>query len=546
MTLLQYHVTACALTAVSTVVIGLIVYLADPKKRLNQVFALYSMAIAWWSGSEAFLVIQAGNERLVHVLLRFQWIGVSFIAPTFLHTILLLTDDRRKWTSRLLKAGYLAGAVFVAFHLFSNLFLTPALPIAYVKSFGRLTPLGLYLPAVFLVLVNVGLLRLCVAYHRANGQKRTQLKYLFWASVIGYVGGGADWAFPLGFYIPTLNPFGIYSVPCYSLATTYAVLHHKLFDVKVVIRKSLVYSLLVTSLTIGYFGLVYGIERLFQMTFGYKSVWLSLSAFALMALCFHPLKIGIQRLVDFLLFRAPHEELVRRMERLEQEVRQSEKLKAISTLAAGMAHEIKNPLTAIKTFAAYLPEKGSDAEFQKKFQRIVTQEVNKIDRIVREVLEFARPTPPKLESVQVSTLLDETLDFLSNDCVTHQIRVECSYGDGAEVIQADPQQLRQVFLNLFLNSLEAMNGNGGALSVSTARNSSSLSIAISDTGPGIPKEQLSRLFDPFFTTKAGGTGLGLSVVQGIVNDHRGSIKVESQERQGTTVRIELPLAGATS
>ncbi len=540
MALLQQHMTALALTAVSTLVLGLIVYLADPKKRLNQVFALYSIAIAWWSGSETFLVIQMTNERLVHVLLRLQWIGVSFIAPTFLHTILLLTDNRRKWTWRLLKAGYFAGVIFVAFHLFSNVFLTPARPIAYVKSFGRLTPLGLYLPIVFLVLVNLGLHRLWVTYHRSTGQKRTQLKYLFWASVIGYVGGGADWAFPLGFYIPALNPFGLYTIPGYSVAITYAVFQHRLFDVKVVIRKSLVYSLLVTALTVSYFGLVYAVEWLFRSTFGYHSVWVSLSAFALMALFFQPLKIGVQRVVDRLFFRAPHEELARRMERLEREVRDSEKLKAISTLAAGMAHEIKNPLTSIKTFASYLPEKGADPEFQQKFQRIVTKEVDKIDRIVRELLQFAKPAFPTLEPVQVSALLDETLEFLNSDCLKRRVEVMRAY-TAEDAIQADPQQLRQVFLNLFLNSLEAMDGAGGRLGVSTARDDHHLTITIRDTGCGVPKEQLNHIFDPFFTTKQGGTGLGLSVVQGIVKEHRGTITIESAVNQGTRCALTFPL-----
>ena len=119
------------------------------------------------------------------------------------------------------------------------------------------------------------------ASHRAG---RTQLKYLFWASLIGYLGGSPDWCLVYGFHIPLINPFGLYGVPCYSIATAYAVLHHRLFDVNVVIRKSLVYSILVTTLTVGYFGMTYLVERLFQTTLGYQSVWLSLTAFALMAL----------------------------------------------------------------------------------------------------------------------------------------------------------------------------------------------------------------------------------------------------------------------
>ena len=123
-----------------------------------------------------------------------------------------------------------------------------------------------------------------------------------------------------------------------------------------------------------------------------------------------------------------------------------------------------------------------------------------------------------------------------------QGRVEVHRRYGADdTIQADPQQLRQVFLNLFLNSLESMNGSGGQLSVSTVRDGSRLAVTIKDTGHGIPKEQLHHIFDPFFTTKQGGTGLGLSVVHTIITDHRGTIRIVSHPGLGTTITLEFPV-----
>jgi len=283
-----------------------------------------------------------------------------------------------------------------------------------------------------------------------------------------------------------------------------------------------------------------------------------------MALVFQPLKVGIQRIVDRLFFHAPHEAVVRRLERLEQEVWHAEKLKAVSTLAAGMAHEIKNPLTSIKTFTSYLPQHGGDPAFQEKFQRIVTHEVDKIDQIVRRLLDFARPAVPQLGPVKVSQVLDETLELLSNEAVRRRVQIMRAYTP-EDAIHADPQQLRQVFLNLFLNSLEAMtppparlpggpapdgaapplaeaagsgmNGRGGRLVVSTARQPDRLTVTIQDTGCGIPKEQASHLFEPFFTTKPTGSGLGLSVAHGIIKEHRGTITIDSQPGQGTRVRI---------
>jgi two-component system sensor histidine kinase HydH len=312
-------------------------------------------------------------------------------------------------------------------------------------------------------------------------------------------------------------------------------------DITIVVRRSLVYSFLVTALTVGYFTLVYVVERLFQGTFGYQSVWVSLAAFALMALCFQPLKLGIQRLMDRLVFHAPREELNRRMERLEQEVRETDKLRAIATLAAGMAHEIKNPLTSLKTFTEYLSERGSDPAFQQKFRRVVTQEVDKIDQIVRRLLAFAKPARPQLEPVDLSTVLDETLDLMSAEAVRRRVDIERIYA-GSAVVQADPRQLQQVFTNVFLNSLEAVNGVGGKLSVTLSQQGSRIAVSIRDTGKGIPKEHLGHIFEPFFTTKASGTGLGLSVVQSILNEHGGTIAFDSQPSDGTTCTITFPSA----
>ena len=300
-------------------------------------------------------------------------------------------------------------------------------------------------------------------------------------------------------------------------------------------------ALFLTAITTCALGLlVFLAERVCQNAFGYRSVGVSLVAFALMAAAFHPLKLSIQRLVDRCFFRASPENFARRLERLEQEVREADKLRAVSVLAAGMAHEIKNPLTAIKTFVSYLPERGKSPSFQKKFYHIVSKEVERIDQIVRQLLSFARPASPQFHPVQVSRLIDETLAFLTTECLRRNIDVECSYESHARIL-GDREQLRQVLLNLFLNSLEAMEG-GGKLIISTRQQSAQCIVTIEDTGCGISKEHLQRIFDPFFTTKSHGTGLGLSIVQGILADHHSTLTVASEISRGARCTITFPLA----
>lgn len=541
MTLLQHHVLALSLTAITTFGLGLLVFLSEPRRQLNRIFCLYSLMIFWWALTEAFLVC-ALDQPTANAWAYIQWIGVMFIAPTFVHTVSLLTEEKEKIAKLAQAAGYLVSGVCLLLHLvFPDSIAGLPRSTGYTNFSNRLGVLGTVIPIAFFILVNLGLYTLIRSYRKAIGQRRTQLKYLFWGSLIGYLGGSPDWFLVFGFYVPLLNPFGIYAVPLYSIAMTYAVLHHKLFDVNLVIRKSLVYSILVTILTVSYFGFVYMMERFFQLTFGYQSVQISLAAFALMALAFQPLKIGIQRLVDRLFFRAPHEELMKRLERLEQEALQGENRKAVATLAAGMAHEIKNPLSSIKTFAAYLPKKYDDPEFREKFSRIVGQEVNKITTMVQELLDFAKPKPPEPQPTQLSKLIDETIEFLHGSLVDKHITVMRAYST-QDSVWVDPSQMKQVFLNLLMNSIQAMH-RAGCITISTVAEDGHLAVLVADTGPGIPRQDLSKVFDPFYTTKPDGTGLGLSVVHSIIREHRGKVTIDSDVGRGTTVRIQLPTQG---
>ena len=337
-----------------------------------------------------------------------------------------------------------------------------------------------------------------------------------------------------------IPPLGGHIIALYCVAIMYAILRYQFLDIQVVIRRSLVYSILVTLLTAGYFGLIYGVERIFRTTFGYQSIWLSVAAFALMALAFQPLKIWIQRLVDWVIFRVPQEELVKRVERLEQEAFQTEKLRVISTMAAGMAHEIKNPITSIQTFAEFIPEKQKDPEFLKKLHEVLSSETRRIQGIVQEVLDFAKPKAPQLKPVDLGRLISSTVDLLSSELLKRHIKWQVDCQHNGATLPADPNQLRQVLINLIQNAADAM-PPGGSLTIATKTNDGYLELAISDTGQGIPKEALAKIFDPFFTTKENGTGLGLAMVHSIVKAHHGTIHADSQPGQGTTFTVRLPV-----
>jgi nitrogen-specific signal transduction histidine kinase len=244
------------------------------------------------------------------------------------------------------------------------------------------------------------------------------------------------------------------------------------------------------------------------------------------------------------------------LKRLELQIRRSDRLASLGTLSAGMAHEIKNPLVSIKTFAQLLPERYQDSDFRETFSNLIGHEIDRIDSLVNQLLRFARPTKPHLQLKHVHDILEKSLLLVGHRLYQKDIKLSRSWAANVDTIRADADQLEQVFLNFFINAMDAMK-NGGELSVSTQirateewvspMNQSNgeahelIRITIRDNGVGIRPEDLGHVFDPFFTTKDYGTGLGLSVVHGIVQEHGGQIEVESELKKGTAFHILLPL-----
>jgi len=223
-----------------------------------------------------------------------------------------------------------------------------------------------------------------------------------------------------------------------------------------------------------------------------------------------------------------------------EKMKQSERLSALGEFSAGIAHEIKNPLASIKNFTQLLPSEYEDPNFRKEFTELVTREVNRINKIVNDLLDYARPRKTKLLKTKIPELIDETLSSLKALLDKHHIAIKKSY-DQIPLVEIDYDQMRQVFVNLILNALESM-PDGGTVEVTTRKSEKDeIEIILSDTGCGISKELVNEIFNPFFTTKERGTGLGLSIVQRIINEQGGKINVKSAKNQGTQFTIFLPM-----
>ncbi|MCW7753121.1 ATP-binding protein [Desulfobotulus sp. H1] len=225
--------------------------------------------------------------------------------------------------------------------------------------------------------------------------------------------------------------------------------------------------------------------------------------------------------------------------RLEEEVRRKEKLAAVGQLAAGVAHEIRNPLSSIKGFATHFRQLFAQDSPHHEAADILIREVNRMDRVIGELLEFARPSDIQPVPTLPTPLIHHALRLIEPDTRAAAITLHAKIPELPEILM-DPDRITQVLLNLCLNAIQAMKKEG-KLTVSAHEDGQWLYIQLEDTGCGIPETDLTKIFDPFYTTKSKGTGLGLAVVEKIVTAHNGRIEVNNMEQGGTTFTLSFPL-----
>jgi signal transduction histidine kinase len=235
------------------------------------------------------------------------------------------------------------------------------------------------------------------------------------------------------------------------------------------------------------------------------------------------------------------------LSRFQARMRRTDRLALLGTLTAGLAHEIRNPLVSIKTYFQLLPEKYDDHEFRDRFQKVAANEVDRISRLVEELLTFARPVEPRFRSVNIHNVINEVLTLLESTAQQKGVQLSRAYEelDTSEIL-CDPEQIKQVLINIAQNAIESMNSKGTVFFRTRYDNEDETSgfvhIEIEDAGIGINAEDLEKLFVPFYTSKTSGTGLGLAISRQIIEEHLGSISVESDPGRGTTFSLHLPIS----
>lgn len=224
---------------------------------------------------------------------------------------------------------------------------------------------------------------------------------------------------------------------------------------------------------------------------------------------------------------------------LEKEVSQIEKFSLVAELAAGTAHEIRNPMTTLRGFLQFLGQEFEPGSKGSEYCSLMIEEIDRANGIIKEFLLLTQPTAPRLQEIDIHLLLEDIFLLIESKSLLQNVCLQKDYDSDLSCVLADPSQLKQVFLNLATNAIQAM-PEGGTLTISTAAAGDMSVINFTDTGVGIKEQDLKRIFDPFFTTKESGTGLGLAVSYRIIKAHGGTINVKSVPGRGSTFSVYLP------
>jgi signal transduction histidine kinase len=516
--------------------LGIFVWYKNLKSSVNFSWFLVCFSVYIWLVGDT-LLFSTHNKRMGIFFTQFVYVGVTAVPICNLYFSAALSKIKIKRLYVLVAALFYITAIIIIWN--SKWIIGGEVYNFYWGFYPKAQKYHWIYLLIWAAIFALGpiVIRIRINKPFISNTEKNRLLYTFFALVFGGVIGPLDFIQKYGieFY-----PVGYFAVPAIIVFITYAILKYNLLDINIIIKRSIVYSIFVAILTAIYLLLIIFSEWLLRGIVGYKSFILSLSLAFIMALIFNPLRIRIQNIIDRIFLGKLPYEITEENDRLRQELERSERLKVASTLALGLAHEIKNPLTTLKTFSEYLPQKLDDKGFLEKFSKLIPEEVERINSIVHQLLDFSKPAPPSFKDVPIHNIIHGILELLSNDFLKRKVVINESFDDLNLLIKVDSVQLKQALLNIILNAMDSM-PNGGNIFIKTIRQNNYFEIEIADGGCGIAEKDLKHIFDPFFSTKESGTGLGLSISHQIIKNHKGTIEVDSQINKGTTFRIRLPL-----
>lgn len=613
------------LSGIASLSLGLFAYFKGKKTPTCIALSFFTFSIAVWCLGQAFGAI-AIRKEIVLFWTRVNTEGAIFIPLLFLIFVLTFLNKFQRQKSTV----YIISSITFLFLLtnLTPLFVKDIAPKPFIKFYPVPGPAYLYFVSFLFVVALYVFFLLFNGIKESKGQKRNQIIYVTLASLVGFTGGTTAF-FPI-FNIP-FPPLAHIFMPLYIVFALYAILKHHLLDINVVIRKSIIYSVLTMLFTGIYILIILIFKDFLQTLTGIRSFLFTCGFVFGFIILFEPVRDRIQKIVDDIFYKRKYDyqktikdlsqaavtifdenkllDLVKNtiLEKMKisnitivldptktvpseceislplkfkeqnlgficlgpklsgdfyteedidllttlsnqiavalenatlyRQVLYADKLASLGTMAAGMAHEIKNPLASIKGMTQILKDNLNDQVFIDKYQEIVVRQLDRINSIVETLLKIGKPKSLLIQKVDIGKIIKEVIELFKNRLQKHHIKLNVQIPPSI-YIYGDREQLTQAIINLVLNGIQVME-DGGELFVKVSSISDKVIIIIKDSGIGIPAENLKNIFDPFFTTKKKGSGLGLSVTYRIISQHRGKINVESTIGKGTVFEITL-------
>ena len=546
-----YYQISSFINAITSIAVAIIVLAKDSKSEVNRSFSYFAFSVAVWAASYFCWVVFPDNYDEALFCAKILMIAPVFIPPTFFHFSVDFINQKAKH-KYLLFAGYLSSVLFLILNMTSSLMVQSVKQKLLFPYYPVPGPFYIIHLAIFIGLVVYAHVLILLEYKRLSPLQRNQTKYVFLGTAIGFIGGASNY---LLVYDVPVQPFGNILVSLYVLSIAYAILQYHLFDFTFVMRKGIIYVILIGFVSVVYLGMMVLLQPIIARWGGQESLISGLVAAVLLGIFFAPMRMKVETLVDATIFRRYTEELARQKEIMQEELMRSEKFKMVSSITRGIVYEIRNPLTTIKTHGLLIPKRLEDKDYLLKTSGTIDRQVEKINALLQQLLNFSNPSPPELQQIMIQDVIQDVINILEGEFVENKITLKTEFTVKETLsLRLDPVQIRQALYNIIANAVEAM-AEGGTLTVRTALKQGRsvgqevfdahaeqyYEISVIDTGQGIPAENLKNIFDPFFSPEQKKTGLGLSVTHRIVREHGGFIFVNSQPGKGSTFTIELPV-----
>ena len=516
---------------------ALFVIFNKPLNAMKIIWCLFGMGVSLW-GFGCFYLFTAQDAQVALFWGRVINIIAIFIPIFFFHFVVLLTNTFKENKIEVL-IYYLITLIYWCLAI---IFYQSYVPSVTAKVGTTFYPdagaLYKFFPYMYGYLTIRGLMILKLSHDKVSSIRRNQYKYFLLASVIGMVGGGMT-------FFPVLNvpifPFTMIAVPFFHVTVAYLILKHNLMDIRVIIRRSLIYTILIFFLTVFYMAAVYSLGRIFQNTLGYESTIGSIGVFVVMAILCVPLKDYVQSFVDKFFFKASYLQMVEENDLLRQQVLRAQRYETMSTFSKSIITELRNPLTALVGYGHHLPKRLNDAAFMDKFIQVYDKELARIQVLVKRLAEFSTPQQLELKEENLTPIVLEAMTKIEAILKDKKINlVKYMLEDRQLTVSIDAKQIKQALNNFLLSAIHSIPDKGGQIWIGLEEMDDRIELRIKDTGKGFTPDELTRIFDPLFDQEVEDANFGISAAQTIIHNHGGKVIVDSEPGVGTEWIIHLP------